>query len=65
MTQANNSVNKLKQGKLREIINFFADLAVITNPSIYTLTSEIPTLSYTWSQKKVPLSGGASLYRPS
>ena len=28
-------------------------------------TSEIPTLSYTWSPKKVPLSGGASRYRPS
>ena len=26
--------------------------------------SEIPTLSYTWSPKKVPLSGGASPYRP-
>ena len=27
-------------------------------------TSEIRTLSYTWSLKKVPLTGGASLYRP-
>ena len=27
---------------------------------IYTSTSEIPTLSYTWSLKKIPLSGGAS-----
>ena len=30
-----------------------------------TLTSEIPTLLYTWwGMKKVPLSGGASPYRP-
>ena len=30
----------------------------------YTLTSDIPTLSYTWSLKKVPPSGGTSLYNP-
>ena len=32
----------------------------------YTSTSEIPTLSYlwTWSLRKVPISGGASPYRP-
>ena len=30
----------------------------------YTSTSEIPTLSYTWSLKKVPLLGKASPYRP-
>ena len=30
----------------------------------YSSTCEIPTLLYTWSQKKVPLSGGASPYRP-
>ena len=30
----------------------------------YTSTSEIPTLSYTWGLKKVPISGKASLYRP-
>ena len=29
-----------------------------------TSTSEIRTLSYTWSLKKVPLTGGTSLYRP-
>ena len=28
-----------------------------------TSTSKIPTLSYTWSLKKVPLSGGPSPYR--
>ena len=31
----------------------------------YSSTSEIPTLLFTWSLKKIPLSGGASLYRPS
>ena len=31
----------------------------------YTSSSEMPTLSYTWSLKKIPLSGGASPYRPS
>ena len=30
----------------------------------YTSNHEILTLSYTWSVKKVPFSGGASLYRP-
>ena len=30
----------------------------------YTSTCEIPTLFYTWSLKKVSLSGGASPYRP-
>ena len=30
-----------------------------------TSTSENPALPYTWSLKKVPLSGGASPYRPS
>ena len=30
----------------------------------YTSTSKIPTLWCTWSLEKVPLSGGASLYRP-
>ena len=30
---------------------------------LYTSTCEIPTLLYTKSLKKVPLSGGASLYR--
>ena len=29
----------------------------------YTSTQEIPTLSYIWSTKKVPFSGGASPYR--
>ena len=28
----------------------------------YSSLSEIPTLSYTWGLKKVPLSGGASLW---
>ncbi len=28
----------------------------------YILTCEIPTLLYTWSLKKAPLSGGASPY---
>ena len=37
-------------------------MTVFANRS-YTLTGEIPTLSYTWSLKKVPLSGGASPYR--
>ena len=32
-------------------------------PFIYFKTSEIPTLSYIWSLKKVPLSGRASPYR--
>ena len=32
--------------------------------NFYTLTREIPTLSYTFSLKKVPLSGGASPYSP-
>ena len=27
---------------------------------LYTSTSELPTLSYTWDLKKVPLLGGAS-----
>ena len=31
---------------------------------LYTSTREIPTLSYTWGLKKVPLSGGAFPYRP-
>ena len=31
---------------------------------LYISTCEIPTLFYTWSLKKVPLSGRASLYRP-
>ena len=31
---------------------------------VYTSTCEIPTLLYTWSLKKVPLSGRASPYRP-
>ena len=30
----------------------------------YTSTSEIPTPSYTWSLKRLPLLGGAFLYRP-
>ena len=30
----------------------------------YTSTSKIHTLLYTWSLKKVPLSGGASRYKP-
>ena len=30
---------------------------------LYTSTSEIPTLSYTGSLKKIPLSDGASSYR--
>ena len=29
---------------------------------LYTSICEIPTLLYTWSLKKVPLSGGASPY---
>ena len=34
-------------------------------PSLsYTSTSKIPTLSYTWSLRKIPLSGRASPYRP-
>ena len=32
---------------------------------LYTSTRETPTLSYTWSMKKVLLSAGASPYRPS
>ena len=32
---------------------------------LYTSTRETPTLSYAWSMKKVPLSGGAYPYRPS
>ena len=31
-------------------------------PLFYTSTSEIPTLSYTWSLKKIIFSGGASPY---
>ena len=31
---------------------------------LYTSTSEIPNLSYTWGLKKVPLPGGTSPYRP-
>ena len=31
---------------------------------LYTLTSDIPTLLYTRSLKKLPPSGGASLYKP-
>ena len=30
----------------------------------YTSTSKIPSLSYTWSLKKIPCLGGASVYRP-
>ena len=33
---------------------------VFINPARYTSTSEIPTLSYTWSLKKEPISDGAS-----
>ena len=32
---------------------------------LYTSASEIPTISYTWSLKKITLSGGASSYWPS
>ena len=32
---------------------------------LYTSTCQIPTLSYTCSLNKIPLSGGASPYRPS
>ena len=35
------------------------------SPLLYTSISEIPALSYTWSLKKIPLSGGASPYEPS
>ena len=36
----------------------------ISPPLLYTSTSKIPTISCTWRQKKVPLWGGGSPYRP-
>ena len=42
---------------------FTTHMTDFPNPS-YTSTSKIATLPYTRGLKKVPLSGGASLYRP-
>ena len=36
-------------------------LMVFKEAVTYTSTIKIPTFSYTWSQKKVPISAGASL----
>ena len=37
---------------------------IFSYPFLYTWTSEIPTFSFTWNLKKVPLSCAVSLYRP-
>ena len=51
---------------LLALLGLFTDLNDrFPYPFIYgTSTSEITSLSYTWSLKKIPLSGGASLYGP-
>ena len=48
----------------------FALLGPFTDPNDrfhypFIYFNEIPTLLYTWGPKKIPLSGGASPYRPS
>ena len=44
-------------------LGLFTDLINGKFPTLpYTSTSEIPTLSYTWSLKMVPFLGGASLH---
>ena len=49
---------------LLALLGLFTDRNdIFPHPFIY-LTSETHTLSYTWSLKKLPLLGGATLYRP-
>ena len=50
---------------LASLLHLVTDQNDINFPKIsYTSAGELPTLSYTLTLKKVPLSGGAYPYRP-
>ena len=69
---------KQSQNQMKRFLDFFKAIKCICypfwawwndrddfrDPVSFTPTFEIPALSYTWCLKKVPLSNGASQYRP-